>query len=81
MILRGGPADGEVTYFPSLSDPMPSNDRSGDIITYIDTDQLEELSGTMLRGVQAGAFVIAGEPQRASYQPRGANSPPANLCL
>lgn len=48
-ILRGGPADGEVTYYPALGDPMPFEDEGGGSITYVDTDQLEEHDGIMLR--------------------------------
>ena len=49
VILRGGPVDGEVTYYPALGEPMPFEDVGGGLITYVDTDELAELDGFMLR--------------------------------
>jgi hypothetical protein len=49
VILRGGPADGEVTYYPALGEPMPFEDVGGGSITYVDTDELAERDGITLR--------------------------------
>ena len=49
VVLRGGPADGETMHFTNLGDPMPYEDEGGGSITYVDTDQLEEHDGIMLR--------------------------------
>ena len=49
VILRGGPADGQATYYPAIGDPMRFEDVGGGSITYVDTDELEERDGVMLR--------------------------------
>lgn len=49
VILRRGPADGEVMYCPTPGDPIPFEDEGGGSTTYLDTDQLEERDGIMLR--------------------------------
>jgi len=49
VILRGGPADGEVTYYPGLGEPMPFEDVGGGSITYVDTDELAGRDGITLR--------------------------------
>lgn len=49
VILRGGPAGGQVTYFPTPGDPMPFEDAGGGSSTHLDTDHLEEHDGIMLR--------------------------------
>lgn len=36
-------------HFPNLGDPMSYEDEGGGSITYLDTDQLEEHDGIMLR--------------------------------
>jgi hypothetical protein len=49
VVLRGGPADGQISYFPALGDPMPFEDVGGGSITYVDNDELEEHEGIQLR--------------------------------
>jgi hypothetical protein len=49
VILRGGPADGQVAYVPSSGDPVPFEDTGGGSITYVDTDRREEREGITLR--------------------------------
>jgi hypothetical protein len=54
VILRGWPADGEVMYYPALGEPMPFENVGGGSITYVDTDELEERYGIMLRVYEPG---------------------------
>lgn len=49
VVFRGGPADGEATYLQNLGDPMPFEDVGGGSVLYVDTDQLVEHDGNMLR--------------------------------
>jgi hypothetical protein len=49
VVLRGGPANGEMRHLPNLGDPTSYEDEGGGSITYVDTDQLEEHDGIMLR--------------------------------
>lgn len=47
--MRGGPADGQISYVPALGDPLPYEDIGGGSITYGDSDELEEHDGIQLR--------------------------------
>jgi len=49
VVLRGGPGDGQISYFPALGDPMPFEDVGGGLITYVDNHELEEHEGIQLR--------------------------------
>ncbi|QBX55047.1 hypothetical protein EXE58_05985 [Nocardioides seonyuensis] len=49
VILRGGPADGEVRRLPELGEPMPYEDEGGGSITYFDTGETAEQAGVALR--------------------------------
>jgi hypothetical protein len=49
VILRGGPADGQVSCCAAIGDPLPFEDVGGGSITYVDTDQVEEHDGMTLR--------------------------------
>jgi hypothetical protein len=49
VVMRGGPADGQIAHFPALGDPMPFEDVGGGSITYVDSDQLEEHEAIQLR--------------------------------
>lgn len=49
VVMRGGPADGQISYFPALGDPMPFEDVGGGSITYVDSDELEEHESIQLR--------------------------------
>lgn len=49
VILRGGPADGEVRRLVDLGEPMPYEDDGGGSITYFDTGEVSELGGGTLR--------------------------------
>ena len=39
VVLRGGPGDGQISYFPALGDPMPFEDVGGGLIIYVDNDE------------------------------------------
>ena len=41
VVLRGGPGDGQASYFPALGDPMPFEDVGGGSVTYVDSDEHE----------------------------------------
>ena len=49
VVLRGGPADGQISYLPALGDPMPVEDVGGGSITYVDSGELAEHEGLPLR--------------------------------
>ncbi|MGF9757646.1 hypothetical protein AAII07_20850 [Microvirga sp. 0TCS3.31] len=49
VILRRGPGDGQISYFPTLGDPMPFEDVGGGSVTYVDSDEFEEHEGIQLR--------------------------------
>lgn len=49
VVMRGGPADGQTSYLPSLGDPMSFEDVGGGSITYVDSAELEEHGGVQLR--------------------------------
>lgn len=49
VILRGGTADGQISYFPALGEPMPFEDVGGGSLTYVDVDQIEYRDGVPLR--------------------------------
>lgn len=41
VILRGGPADGQVAHSPVLGEPMPVEDVGGGSVTYVDAERVE----------------------------------------
>lgn len=49
VVMRGGPADGQISCFLALGDPLPFEDVGGGSITYVDSDELEEHDGIRLR--------------------------------
>lgn len=49
VIMRGGPADGQISHLPALGAPMSFEDVGGGSITYVDSDQLEDQEGVQLR--------------------------------
>lgn len=49
VILRGGPADGQVRSLPVLGEPMPYEDEGGGSITYFDTGEVTETVEGALR--------------------------------
>ncbi len=49
VVLRGGPGDGRISYFPTVGDPMPFEDVGGGSVTYVDSDEFEEHAGIQLR--------------------------------
>lgn len=49
VVLRGGPADGRISYLPAPGEPMPFEDVGGGSITYVDSNEVEEHEGIQLR--------------------------------
>jgi hypothetical protein len=49
VVMRGGPADGQIAHSPIPGEPMPFEDVGGGSITYVENDQLEEHEGIQLR--------------------------------
>ena len=49
VVMRGGPADGQLAHVPVLGDPMPVEDVGGGSITYVASEQVEDGEGVELR--------------------------------
>ena len=49
VILRGGPADGQVSHVAEVGEPIGIEDVGGGSITYVDTGEVEERDGVELR--------------------------------
>lgn len=49
IVMRGGPAEGQLSYVATLGDALPFEDVGGGSITYVDSDALEEHDGIQLR--------------------------------
>jgi len=49
VILRGGPADGQVASCPVPGEPLSVEDVGGGSITYVDAGRSEEHDGDTLR--------------------------------
>jgi hypothetical protein len=49
VVMRGGPADGQISHVRAVGDPMPFEDVGGGSITYVASDELEEHEGVQLR--------------------------------
>lgn len=49
VILRGGPGDGQVSSCAQVGDPIGIEDVGGGSITYVDTGEVEQRDGQVLR--------------------------------
>jgi hypothetical protein len=49
VVMRGGPANGQIWHSPALGAPMSYEDVGGGSLTYVDSDELEELESIQLR--------------------------------
>jgi hypothetical protein len=54
VLLRSGPADGQVMHAQALGEAMQVEDVGGGAVTYVDTDELEERDGILLRVYEPG---------------------------
>ena len=49
VVLRGGPADGEILCVHALGDPVSVEDVGGGSITYVDHGERQEHEGVQLQ--------------------------------
>lgn len=49
VVMRGGPADGQISHTPTLGDPIPFEDVGGGLDHYVDSHELEKHEGMQLR--------------------------------